>query len=328
MEMNEADNNAPYSVLKIRRQELNLDIATVASELRISTATISALESGDYEPLPAKVFVRGYINSYCRLLGIDPRPILEEVGSDEKQVENKGVQPVVGNEHQLKMIRVWGTLAVGVFIGCLVLWSLYFDGEDTQLEPISEKSFVEPVAKKGALVPVREEKPEVEIIEVELENTVAESVLSPVTSVEDPLPLDFSESLFSSPKDERFPDAGFVSTPSLVGTSATPIPVVPVLGEDSSSLATATTEVALSVRSSRICWAHIVDGAGKTLLHRIMPADYKNSFRGVVPFHVRLGNAEFVTLVIDGKEVRVVRYMRPLGTANFKIFSADKIILQ
>ena len=62
--------------LQYAREQRGLDLARVAAELRLTPATVLALETDDYTRLPSPVFVRGYLNSYARLLGIDPEPVL------------------------------------------------------------------------------------------------------------------------------------------------------------------------------------------------------------------------------------------------------------
>ena len=333
--MTEPDHKTPNSLLTARRQELNLDIKTVADELQLSVATIRALESGDYEGLPVRVFVRGYINSYSRLLGVDPEPILETLESHGEREENKDGQPIVGNTRQLRLIRYFGTFAVAVFVVSLIFWDSFFDTKVVQKGSVSEQPPVESVAKPREEASARTDPPAVEFIEIDLQEALMATPLSSTSAddVEDQESPSFSESLISSPRDERSYEPRSTDLDSAEKASLTDVSVIPTLavpGSDEGGLSSATkgTEVTILVRSSRRCWARIVDGAGKHLLERELPPGYERSLRGVLPFRVRLGNAEHVTLLIDGTTIRAVDYMRDSGTAKFEIFSADKIILQ
>ncbi len=333
--MHESDDKTPHSSLKARRQKLNLDVKAIADELQLSVATIHALESGDYGRLPVKVFVRGYINSYSRLLGVDPEPILEALKDHEERGENEDAQLIVGNVRQLRLIRYFGTLVVVAFVVYLLFSDFFSDAKIMQEESASEQPPVEPTAKPEEAASVRTEKPVVEFIDIDLyEVLVTTPLLSTGTDeVEEQELPNSSEAPPGSPRDESSYDLGFfgldsTEKESLADVSVTPTLAVPEPDEGGLSSATTGTEVTMLVRTSRKCWARIVDGAGKHLLEREMPPGYERSIRGVTPFLVRLGNAEHVTLLIDGTEIRAVDYMRRTGTAKFKIFSVDEIILQ
>lgn len=79
------------SVLARAREELELSVADVARNLKISPAQVEALEEGAYERLPGRVFVRGFLRNYAKLLGVDPQPLL-------KSMEYEMPQPVVVDE--------------------------------------------------------------------------------------------------------------------------------------------------------------------------------------------------------------------------------------
>ncbi len=75
--MSESDNQtagtvAPGAALAAAREALNLSVAEVARQLKLSVSQIEALEAGAYEKLPGPVFVRGFIRNYARLLRLDP----------------------------------------------------------------------------------------------------------------------------------------------------------------------------------------------------------------------------------------------------------------
>jgi curved DNA-binding protein CbpA len=57
--------------LKKVRQYKNINIDQMSKETRISRSYLAALESNDYEALPAAVFTRGFVVQVCRILNID-----------------------------------------------------------------------------------------------------------------------------------------------------------------------------------------------------------------------------------------------------------------
>lgn len=52
------------------RKARQLDIEKVAAELKLDVAIIRALESDNQAALPAPIFVKGYLRSYARLVGL------------------------------------------------------------------------------------------------------------------------------------------------------------------------------------------------------------------------------------------------------------------
>jgi cytoskeleton protein RodZ len=67
----------PGAVLAARRGERGLTIRSAAAATRIRPEYLSALEAGDLQLLPGPVYVKGYLRTYARYLGVDPEPLVE-----------------------------------------------------------------------------------------------------------------------------------------------------------------------------------------------------------------------------------------------------------
>ena len=63
--------------LQAAREARQLAVSQVADQLKLSSATVTALEADDWERLPAPVFVRGYIRAYARLMALDGETLLD-----------------------------------------------------------------------------------------------------------------------------------------------------------------------------------------------------------------------------------------------------------
>ena len=79
------DASSAGAVLAAAREELNLSVAEVARHLKLSPAQVEALEEGAYDRLPGRVFVRGFLRNYAKLLGIDPQPLLHRIEHEMPQ---------------------------------------------------------------------------------------------------------------------------------------------------------------------------------------------------------------------------------------------------
>lgn len=72
--------------LRSEREKRHVTIEQVASATKINIKLLHALEGDNYDTLPAKPFVRGFVTSYARYIGIDHKEVLTRFDSflDEK----------------------------------------------------------------------------------------------------------------------------------------------------------------------------------------------------------------------------------------------------
>jgi len=107
-----SDASSAGASLAAAREEMNLSIGDVARHLKLTPAQVEALEEGAYERLPGRVFVRGFLRNYAKLLGIDPQPLL-------RRIEHEMPQPKVVQEapHQAEAVMPTGEKSN---------WPLYF----------------------------------------------------------------------------------------------------------------------------------------------------------------------------------------------------------
>ena len=72
----------PGALLAKRRKEFRLSVEDVSNRLKISPRQITALESDDFAQLASMATVRGLIRSYCKLLELDPAPLIAMLSSE------------------------------------------------------------------------------------------------------------------------------------------------------------------------------------------------------------------------------------------------------
>jgi cytoskeleton protein RodZ len=72
-------------ILKEAREAKSISLQEISIHLKINTKTLKALETGDKAQLPAKTFLRGFVQSYAQFLKLDLNQIMEvfqeEMGS-------------------------------------------------------------------------------------------------------------------------------------------------------------------------------------------------------------------------------------------------------
>ena len=64
-------------LLRNARRARNMSVDDVSRQLRLSVQQIEAIEKEDYEKLPGRVFLRGFIRNYANLVKLDPVPIIQ-----------------------------------------------------------------------------------------------------------------------------------------------------------------------------------------------------------------------------------------------------------
>jgi cytoskeleton protein RodZ len=130
MNAHEADLNEPQRAgerLAAGRERLGLSQAKVAEQLRLSTEVIAALEAGNYKPIGAQVFVRGYLRRYAELIGESPESFAGAShqhgwGDPAADITSTRLRPLVGTTHR-RSIGPWPVLGVALLLCVIaVVW--------------------------------------------------------------------------------------------------------------------------------------------------------------------------------------------------------------
>ena len=153
--------DSPGACLKQLREEQDLSIQEVATQLFLEPRIIEALESDDYSMLPAATYVKGYLRSYAKVLKVSADPILDLY--EDYEPEPPEIIPEVKLKTQQtssrdKPMLAFSYLIVFVLVLLLFAWwrsnfvldtnsiSDFFGSEPEQPEPPS-LSYEIPVVK-------------------------------------------------------------------------------------------------------------------------------------------------------------------------------------
>ena len=72
-------------MLQEGRQQQGLSLEQVEERTKIRKKHLEALESGDYDRLPEKVYTRGFVRNYAQLLELDLDEVLKAYEEEEKE---------------------------------------------------------------------------------------------------------------------------------------------------------------------------------------------------------------------------------------------------
>jgi cytoskeleton protein RodZ len=67
--------------LAAAREKEGLSVGEMAGRLRLHVNQVRALESENFAQLPEPAYVRGFVRSYARSLGLDPAPLVEDLNT-------------------------------------------------------------------------------------------------------------------------------------------------------------------------------------------------------------------------------------------------------
>ncbi len=67
-----AESDCTGENLKRYREACGIDLVQIARQTRISRMHLENVEAGRFDLLPAPVYVRGFLEAYCKQLGLDP----------------------------------------------------------------------------------------------------------------------------------------------------------------------------------------------------------------------------------------------------------------
>ena len=115
--------------LRLAREAKRWSVADVARAINLSEQQVLELENDNYHSFPALVYVRGFVRSYARLVGLAEKEILCALDQSEFVARNsKAIEPHLDYEHYRPAFnhRRWlpwinGLIAV-VLIALVLLW--------------------------------------------------------------------------------------------------------------------------------------------------------------------------------------------------------------
>lgn len=333
-EDNTNNNTASVSlgdILRKSRTEAGLTVADVASELLLKPDLIRSIEANELKGLAAPTYVRGYIRSYAKLLGVDADALVEEYES----IEND--QPVWEPGSSLKQktrinfsafIIPVAVIIAGLFIAWLVN-SGYLSTSVEDIENIEKNATsIGGEATNKPLVFSSQQST------VNLEKSTAQPlVMIPAEET----PASHEDSANNAAPDKPASGAPLVSTVVAATVQLEePIDDTPVVTngdasiekDDSSSTiiitdndiisaATGSDEVILILTDDS--WVEVEDATREKMVNGLLHAGDIKILRGKSPFQVFLGNAEAVEITINNVLYDVQTHRRKNKTARFAL---------
>lgn len=326
------------------REARNLTQVEVADELFLTATFIRYIDEGEFRKIPKPAFVKGYLRSYARVVGLDGDAIVQaydrEMTPDQdhaeiRDVTNETVGPVTFTGPVLQT----GLLALGALLVIIALVWIFSGGDDSQTS--------EPA---GQLEPAPELSPSRSNVARDSQAPAADLDDAGATDADadDPLPVDgaFADEVApfvtQSGGARAFDSAAEVARVESNDVAQTAIALVadarsrstdtPAVSESEGAVAIDRSEGddarLISVDSggpdelvlsfSDDCWVEIEDKSRVLIYADLNRKDDVMTVAGAGPFTVLLGKVTAVAMSVNGDALNLAPYARGDDTAKVR----------
>lgn len=107
-------------LIKLRNQ-YRMSLTDISKATRIQVKYLEALESGDHRDLPAEVYVRGFLRSYARYLGLEDDAFIKLYDKEKHIRAHLGKEEVKSEPKSFILGNAWVITPRTLFFGALAL---------------------------------------------------------------------------------------------------------------------------------------------------------------------------------------------------------------
>jgi cytoskeleton protein RodZ len=288
-------------LIRDAREAQGIDLASLAAMLKVPLRRLEALESSRHEELQGPTFERALAQAACRVLKIDPKPVLALLPQHERNTlerVSEGINtPFRDGQASGGFELPAGTRPVVIFVAVLVLAALALlflpAGWIARVKAEFASSPAASAPAQPASVPTAALPPPAVTASAPVELPAA-SAAAPIASAAAP-----AASVGTAPT---------ASAPQRTAAAASPAAaqgVDEVLAHQAGA-----PSIPLQVIATADSWVEVVDAQGHTLLSRTVVAGESVGLDGALPMHVKIGNAGGTRLKLRGDNVDLTPWTR------------------
>jgi cytoskeleton protein RodZ len=335
----------PGERLRAARLSKGFDLGKIASELHLTNAVVERLEADDYDDVGARVFVRGYLRNYARIVEVPVDSILRQF--DEKWPDDRARQSMLRESPRLppdgRGSRGWASAVTWVLVlGAVALFLMWWRGYLDDLVPVEMRATSSATEMTGA---IEEPAPAAGIDDgLPTLDGPGEGGLVLPPRVDEPVGGE-GPALPTLLDATSIPPGGGLAADSASGDSPGTAPtdvaaadegpagpldaVEPAVGAAPASAdgegqaaavdPAAATGDGIVMTFSAPCWVDVRDSTRKFKLFGEMPKDARRVLGGEPPYQMVIGNARAVTIEVDGEPFDIT----PYANGNVARFTLD-----
>lgn len=274
--------SSPGTTVRGAREAAGLSVDDVAQQLKLAPRQVQALEADEYDKLPGRTFVRGFLRNYARLLGLDANALLAALpDGSTASLDRPAISPTT---------RVMGELPADASPRA---------GHARWAIPLA---FVALVAIAAAYMWRPGDRSRVTAA-APVEQTLPAPVAPPVLSS---TPVEAAPAGTAVPADGARSVADAAPAPAGATTAVAPEPTQPA----------SDTPLILAFRGTS--WIEVKDARGNVLLSTMGYPGATHAVGGILPFDVVLGNAEAVEVSLRGQPFDTAPFAKQ-NVAKFQV---------
>lgn len=287
-------------LLRRARMAKGMSIDDVSRQLRLSSQQIGAIEKEDFEKLPGRTFLRGFIRNYANLVQLDPVPLLQLLPESAPVISTYERTPFKNKQISFASNREssGNNRLIIVIVLFVMILGAYFVFEDNNKK--SDNNSVNNEIKTNT------EKTSVEI-QLPLSSTTKNAVNSETNKIpetNDPINKEKNSAAEADIKTEII---------------AIPTENKSVIQETEKPVVTPSDLGSLNFKFTADSWVRVVDGKGVSVFEQIKKGGSEQMIVGKRPLSIVLGNASGVNLTYNDTEINISSYKKQDGTARFTL---------
>jgi cytoskeleton protein RodZ len=291
--------------LRAAREAKGLSRNDVAQRLRLPLRLIGRLENDDYSGMEQGVYLRGYLSSYARLVGV-PTVAAETIAAQHTQAA-----PLVATGKVSRSRYLFDRYSVSatylILTGLIVVpavWLATHGGLEQNLARTTPLDSPTTTIQVPAPMPLDATATGVTSADT------AEAASEPAAQPGD---ADVSVAATETPRQEQPVVASMAPFTSPAAPAAPAPEATPRVGSGAHTMSLELTEAS---------WVEILAADGSKLEYGILPAGAERTYSSDKPLSVRLGNAEGAEVKVDGKAIDLAPF-RHANVARLRVFGEN-----
>ncbi|WP_297325822.1 RodZ domain-containing protein [Nitrosomonas sp.] len=305
-QMNEIDSASIVQsvghILRRARIAKGMSIDDVSRQLRLSVQQIEAIEKEDFEKLPGRTFLRGFIRNYANLVQLDSTPLLQMLPESVPVISTYERTPLTNKQLSFSSNREssGNNRLIIIIILFAVILGAYFISENIGWNKTSDSSAMNNEAKKVT------EKASVEI-QLPISSPIKNAINTQTNKAPEP-------SIQISTEKNANTELGIKTEALAVATENKSIV------QDTEKPTVASSDLGnLYFKFTADSWVKVVDGKGVPLFEQLKKGGSEQMIVGKRPLSIVLGNASGVNLTYNDQEINIPSYKKQDGTARFTL---------
>lgn len=295
-------------LLRNARTAKGLSIDDISRQLRLSAQQIEAIEKEDFEKLPGRTFLRGFIRNYANLVQLDPVPLLQMLPESTRVISTYERTPFKNKQISFSTNREKPgnhslIIAIILFVIILGAYFLFENGGWNKNSDISAASEETKTESATASVEIQLPLPGV----VKNSSNTSDSPANKSSNVSNPV------------RDtENMVTQADVKTESVAENK--PVVEKTEKAEKAEKAAASDKNTGhLYFKLTADSWIKVVDGKGVTVFEQLKKSGSEQVVTGKRPLSLVIGNASGVNLTYNDKEIDISSYKKQGGIARFTL---------